>query len=330
MSDVLVTGGVGFFGFQLAKQLVNHGYHVHLVDNLARGVIDKEVESLLRKPGVMLSQIDLLDTDAVFALGSHFESIVHLAAIIGVQHVVERPYDVLLDNTRTFDNIIKLAQKQNNLSRLLFASSSEVYAGTLKYFQLEFPTPESSALTVSALNEPRTSYMLSKIMGEAMCHQSNVPYTIFRPHNIYGPRMGMAHVIPEQLKKAFEAKPGDELGVHSADHTRTFCYIDDAVEMLLRMLETKSCVGQTLNVGTEIPEVTIREIGEMCAAVSGKNLNIKELSPTLGSPQRRIPGMQLARDLLSIEPQIGLEEGIKKTWDWYRVNVFENDGHTAL
>ena len=172
--------------------------------------------------------------------------------------------------------------------------------------------------------------MLSKIMGEAMCHQSNVPYTIFRPHNIYGPRMGMAHVIPEQLKKAFDAKPEDELGVHSADHTRTFCYIDDAVEMLLRMLETKSCVGQTLNVGTEFPEVTIREIGEMCAAVSGKNLNIKELSPTPGSPQRRAPGMQLARDLLSIEPQIGLEEGVKKTWDWYRVNVFENDGHTAL
>ena len=128
--------------------------------------------------------------------------------------------------------MIALARQQEKFSRFLFASTSEVYAGTLESFNLTVPTPEESVLAVQNLNEPRTSYMLSKIYGEALCRQAGIPFTIFRPHNIYGPRMGMAHVIPEQLKKAWAAEEGDQLGVHSPDHRRSFCYIDDAVELL--------------------------------------------------------------------------------------------------
>ena len=90
-------------------------------------------------------------------------------------------------------NAIDIAKKQKRLKRLLFASTSEVYAGTLRYHGLEFPTTEETPLTVSDLRHPRTSHMLSKIYGEALLRQSNLPYTIFRPHNFYGPRMGMSH-----------------------------------------------------------------------------------------------------------------------------------------
>lgn len=327
---VLITGGAGFIGYHLAKHLAENGYSVRIVDNFVRGVVDPALKALLLQPEVTFSKVDLLDRDSVVALGIDFDAIFHLGAIIGVRHVLERPYEVLVDNTRMLDSVIALARRQSGLSRLLFASTSEVYVGTLKHFDLTMPTPESVALTVTALDAPRTSYMLSKIMGEAMCQRAGVPFTIFRPHNIYGPRMGMAHVIPEQLKRAFEASSGDRLDVHSPEHTRTFCYIDDAVEFLRRMLEEPSCAGQTLNLGTEAPEVSIREVVQTCVAVTGKDLRINTLPPTPGSPERRVPAMRLSKDLLDYESKVSLREGITRTWEWYRKHVLESRGPSAL
>ncbi len=327
--QVLITGGAGFIGYHLAKHLAASGYSVCLVDNHTRGIIDDDLKQLLIQPKVTLTEIDLLDRDAVLDLGIGFEAIYHLGAIIGVKNVLARPFDVLVDNTRMLENVIVLARQQKSCSRLLFASTSEVYAGTLKYFDLTVPTPENVALAVTALNEPRTSYMLSKIMGEAMVQQAGVPFTIFRPHNIYGPRMGMAHVIPEQLNKAFDSKPGDRLDVCSPGHTRAFCYIDDAVAMLHKMLTTESCIGQTLNLGTEAPEVTIREVVKTCIAATDKNLGINDLAPTSGSPVRRAPDMRLTKSLLNLESKVSLDEGITRTWNWYRKQVFENGGPSA-
>lgn len=327
--QVLITGGAGFIAYHLAKHLIASGKSVCLVDNYSRGLVDDNFKRLLIQPKVTFAEIDLLDRDAVLNLGIGFEAIYHLGAIVGVQNVLARPFNVLVDNTRMLENVITLARKQENLSRLLFASTSEVYAGTLKHFELPMPTPESVALAVTALNEPRTSYMLSKIMGEAMVQQSGVPFTICRPHNVYGPRMGMAHVIPEQLKKAFDSKPGDRLQVCSPNHTRAFCYIDDAVAMLYKMLTTDTCIGQTLNLGSEAPEVTIREVVRGCIAVTNKDLGIEDVAPTSGSPVRRAPDMRLTKSLLNLEPKVSLNEGIMRTWDWYREQVFQNSGPTA-
>ncbi|SVB93644.1 uncharacterized protein METZ01_LOCUS246498, partial [marine metagenome] len=218
--------------------MVDSGYIVCLVDSFLRGVRDRDLELLLSKQQATFSTIDLLNRKAVLSLGSDFDVIFHLAAIVGVAHVTERPYETLVDNVKMIDNVIELAKKQTKFSRLFFASSSEVYAGTLKYFQLPLPTPESTGLTITPLEESRTSYMLSKIVGEVMCQQAGLPFTIFRPHNVYGPRMGMVHIIPEQLRKIWEADSDTEVGVYSSDHRRSFCFIDDAVEMLKKMLET--------------------------------------------------------------------------------------------
>jgi len=327
--QILITGGAGFIGFHLAKNLASSGYKVCLVDNHVRGIADIHLKRLLTQDEVTLVNINLLDREAVLGLGDVFSTIFHLGAIIGVQHVLDRPFDVLVENVRMLDNVITLARQQLDLSRLFFASSSEVYAGTLKHFDLEIPTPEDVTLAVTALNEPRTSYMLSKIMGEAMVQQAGLPFTIFRPHNIYGPRMGMAHVIPEQLKKAFEAKPGDRLDVPSPGHTRSFCYVDDAVEMLHEMLLLDNCIGQTLNLGTETPEISIRDVVQTCIWATNKNLGINELAPISGSPVRRAPDMRLTKNLLGYEAKIKLDQGITRTWNWYREQVFESRGTSA-
>jgi nucleoside-diphosphate-sugar epimerase len=171
--------------------------------------------------------------------------------------------------------------------------------------------------------------MLSKIMGEAMVQHSGVPFTIFRPHNIYGSRMGLAHVIPEQLKNAFDAAPGDAIPVFSPEHKRAFCFVDDAVEMLARMAFNEGCQGTTLNLGAQTPEVSIRELAQMCVEISGKTLTLDELPPTPGSPERRAPDMRATAKLLDYEAKVGLRDGVSRTWNWYRDNVFETDGLTA-
>ncbi len=327
---ILITGGAGFIGFHLAKKLAGSGYRICLVDNLTRGIQDKDLAELLLDKKVSFVEANLLDHDAVAGLGVDFEAIFHLAAIVGVRHVLRRPYDVLAQNTRMLDNVITLARRQTVCSRLLFASTSEIYAGTLEHFDLAVPTPEHTPLALTALESPRTSYMLSKIMGEAMVQHSGVPFTIFRPHNIYGPRMGMAHVIPEQLKKAFDATPGDSISVYSPDHRRAFCYVDDAVEMLERILSYEACEGVTLNLGTETPEVTIREVVRTCMDIVGKTLQLKDLPATTGSPERRAPDMAKTNQLLGYQSQVSLHCGIEETWYWYREQVFQPGRVSAL
>ena len=227
-----------------------------------------------------------------------------------------------MDNTRMLENVIELCRRQNRFSRLLFASTSEVYAGTLRYFGLEVPTPEHSPLAVEDLGSPRTSYMLSKIVGEAMCRNSQVPFTIFRPHNIYGPRMGMAHVIPEKLMQIWESGANTEIEVASPEHTRTFCFIDDATEMLAKIIENDKTSGETINLGADRPEVTINDVVRLCLKVTGKSLTLVPSSDTPGSPRRRAPEIATARRLLAFEPIITLEEGLERTWKWYRDEVF--------
>ena len=326
---ILITGGAGFIGFHLARHLKSAGHEVCLADNHVRGVRDPDFLELVSDSGVASVEIDLLDSSETISLGEDFDVIFHLAAIIGVRHVQERPYDVLVHNTRMLENVISLAQTQQPSCRLLFASTSEIYAGTLKNFGLSIPTSEDAALTVTALDLPRTSYMVSKIMGEAMVQHSGVPFTIFRPHNIYGSRMGLAHVIPEQLKNAFDASPGDAIPVFSPEHKRAFCFVDDAVEMLARMAFNAACQGLTLNLGAQTPEVSIRELVQTCVEISGKTLTLNELPPTPGSPERRAPDMRATAKLLDYEAKVSLRDGISRTWIWYRKHVFEADGLTA-
>lgn len=322
--NVLVTGGAGFIGYHLAKKLADRGYRVVIVDNFSRGTFDSELSDLVKNPSVQMLDLDLRETRSLENIPTDLDYIVHLAAIIGVQNVVEKPFEVLVANTRMLENVIQLCRNQKCLPRLLFASTSEVYAGTLKYFHLEVPTPEDSPLTVEDLSNPRTAYMLSKILGEAMCRNADVPFTVFRPHNIYGPRMGMSHVIPEKLKQIWEAPLDGEIEVASPTHTRTFCFIDDATDMLVRIIENKDVSGTTINIGAEKPEVTIIDVVRVCMKITGKNLTLLPGRETPGSPRRRAPRVSVARELLAFEPVVTLEEGIRKTWQWYRDEIFQD------
>jgi len=329
MGNVLITGGAGFIGYHLASYLLARGHRIDLVDNFSRGVHDQSLDALSSQDGIRLINLDLSDKSALAELDTGYRLIFHLAAIVGVQHVLKAPYDVLSANVELLQNMLLFAKRQAALERFVFTSTSEVYAGTLKHFSMPIPTPETTPLALDELSNKRTSYMLSKIYGEALCLHSGLPVTIVRPHNFYGPRMGLSHVIPELLQKAYTTS-GDTLPVFSADHRRTFCYIDDAVAMISALALARASLGQTFNVGNQAPEVSMRELAGIILSVTGKDLKIDPQPATPGSPPRRCPDMTRTFGTIDYRPRIDLLTGVRRTFAWYKDNVFANQGTSAV
>ena len=321
MRKALLTGGAGFIGTHLARRLVEKGYEVDLVDDFSRGRNDVTVRELEETGRVRLLERDLRAPGALAEADDDYGVIAHLAAVVGVANVLERPYDVLRDNVAMTEETLAFAARQTALERLVFISTSEVYAGALEHFDLPIPTPESTPLALPDVGRPRTTYLLSKIYGEAMCHHAGLPFTIVRPHNVYGPRMGLAHVIPELLQRAHNATDG-RVEVFSVNHQRTFCYVEDAVEMIVHAMESRRCAGETLNVGTQTPEIAVGALARLIARIVGKDLEIVPLPATPGSPIRRSPDMTKTLELTGYAPRVSLEDGIRRTYEAYRREVF--------
>ncbi len=328
---VLITGGAGFIGGHLAKRLLQEAdTQVDLLDNYMRGVADDFLKELTDRPNVAIIECDMLAHGALDALGDDYDYIVHLAAIIGVKHVLERPFDVLRSNEIMMLAAMDLARRQKDLKRFVFASTSEIVAGTLKQYGLDIPTPETTPICMPDPSDRRHTYLLSKLYGEALCHHCGMPFTTFRPHNFYGPRMGLVHVVPELAKKINALPESGELEVFSCEHQRTFCYIEDAVEMVARLMLRQSGANGVFNIGVEKPEVTIRQVAEAVIQAMGKPIVIKEGPTTEGSPARRCPDMSKTIAATEYEPQVSLEQGVQHTLDWYRKNVFESGGVSAV
>ena len=326
LRKALVTGGAGFIGYHLASHLVSSGWHVDLVDSFARGTSDQALAKLRASERVRMLERDLRASDALGGVDDDYTHVFHLAAIVGVSRVLDRPYDVLRDNVAMLVQALDSAGAQSRLERFVFASTSEVYAGTFGRLGAAIPTPEDVPLALPDLAHRRTSYLLSKIYGEAMCHHAGVPFTIVRPHNVYGPRMGLSHVIPELLERAHSANEAGSLEVFSIDHRRTFCYVDDAVAIVARAALAEGAAGETLNVGTEDGEVSIGELARLVVSVVGKQLEIVPGPDTPGSPPRRCPDMTKTARLTGYRASVDLETGIRRTYEWYRRNVFDAAG----
>jgi len=318
VTHALITGGAGAIGLHLARRLVDDGARVTLIDNFARARRDDDLDTLVASDRVVMVDADLAAKDLADHLGDGFTHVFHFAALLGVANVERHPQAVLSVNVELTAAALEIARRQKALARFVFASTSEVYAGTLEHFGLTMPTPESTPLALPDLARPRTSYMLSKLYGEAMCLHAGLPVTIVRPHNVYGPRMGRAHVIPQMLERAFFAADGDAFDVYSAEHTRTFCYVADAVEMIARLSNAPEAVGRAVNVGTEAPEIRMDALAEVVLATVGRRARAVPLPATAGSPARRAPDMTLCRTLTGYASQVSLEDGVARAFRWYR------------
>jgi nucleoside-diphosphate-sugar epimerase len=243
----------------------------------------------------------------------------HFAAIIGVENVIEQPEEVLRVNAFGTYRIAEFATDLSELKRLIFASTSEVYAGTLEHFGMQIPTPETTPIALCDLKAKRTSYGLSKIFGESTCHIFNqrfdVPTTSLRYHNIYGPRMGYQHVMPE---KFVEIQNKERVEVYSPDHTRAFCYIQDAIKATVALAEAKDAINETVNVGNSTEEIDIYSLIEHLVDVIGEDIELVRAQHAPGSPTRRCPDTKRLRQLVDYEPTVSLKEGIRRTYEWYK------------
>ncbi len=319
----LISGGTGFIGSHVAEALLKRDWRIQIIDKY--GFKDyQDLDILKNHKNITFHEVDLKNFDQIASITNDFDYIFHFAAKLGVADVSNEPYEVLRTNISTTENIINYSLLNPNLNRFIFASTSEVYSGTQKHFNLTIPTPESEPLTIDSVSSPRSSYMLSKSIGESLCHFSKLPVTILRPFNIYGSRAGIRHVIPQLLEKIYKAKAGDSIEVFSPDHTRAFCHIDDATMQIMSIIDNENCINETLNLGNQTREITMFELAKICIKVSGKDLDIKKLGITEGSPKRRAPSMEKSQRLIDSLPKVTLEEGIARTYSWYSNNFFEN------
>ena len=331
MAKTLIIGGGGFIGGHLAQALVRDGEQVDIIDNFSRAVRDPFFQELEKLENVNIIDVDISSLGSTSLLSYDYKYIYQFAAILGVQHVLQRPYEVLLKNVLIQTKAIELAKQQKALQRFIFSSTSEIYAGSLKHMGMPIPTPENVPIALTELDHPRTSYMLSKIYGEAMCQHSGLPFTIVRPHNLYGPRMGMAHVLPELMKKALPLPQKGKLEVASVNHRRAFCYIDDAIKIMRELVSNTKAVCGTYNLGNQKQEITIGKFASLVLeAIDRSDLEIIFLPETPGSPERRCPDMTLTHKVIGKFNFIDLKEGINETYKWYAKNVFSKGGVSAI
>lgn len=314
MTDVLVTGGTGFVGRALVEELVHAGYTVRVLDNFSR---EGEVYSERLPDSVEIRRGDVRDYECVREASQGVDSLVHLAAINGTENFYERPGDVVEVAVKGTLNTADAAL-ETDVERYLFASSSEVYQEPNT-----IPTDETERLLIPDITNPRFSYSAGKIAGEAISlhHLENhgVETVVFRPHNIYGPNMGLDHVIPEfMIRMKREADAGNtamELDIQGdGTQTRAFCYIEDAARGIRRLLEHGES-GEIYNVGTQ-KEVTIEQLAHEVGSVVGIDIELVPGPLPAGSTPKRCPDVSKLRSL-GYEPEWNLSEGLETTWTWY-------------
>ena len=245
-----------------------------------------------------------------------FDYIYHFAAILGVQKVIENPFITLKENILSTINLIDFSKKQKKLKKICFTSTSEVYAYTLRKKLAKYPTPEDIDFLVSKDFSPRSSYLLSKIVGEHLMNYSRLNFIIFRPHNIFGPQMGFAHVIPQLTKKILKHKKR-KIIINNSKHKRTFCDIDFAIELIFNISHNKGLNRKTFNIGSPEKEISIIQLSQKIQKILNlKNQLISSTSQKDNSPERRRPDM--SKSLHYTRQKHNFEKKLKEAVLWYK------------
>lgn len=318
MPKVLITGGAGFIGYHLEKALAEQGYDVTLCDNFFRGRMDGDLAELCRHPNVRFVACDLTRPDSLDVLEDAYDYTYHLAAINGTRHFYEMPDVVLRVNVLAIINLLD-GWANGRFGKILFSSSSEVYAGTARAYGVDLPTPEEVPLVLDDLQNPRLSYGSSKILGELLvinyARTRNLPMTIVRYHNVYGPRMGYEHVIPQFCLRILKRE--NPFPIYGADETRAFCHIDDAIRATQLAMECDGTNSCTLNIGNPREEVAIRDLADLMFDLFDFHPRVDIQPAPEGCVKRRCPDISRLTRLTGYRPQMTLETGLVETLRWY-------------
>lgn len=307
MKKILITGGAGNVASSLADRLLGtENYEVVILDNLSTGDIKKVP---LDNPNCSFIEADANSTsDVKNVFDSHrFDVVFHYAALVGVKRTLDNPDQVLRD-IDGFKNILDAASEQK-IERFFFSSSSEVYGEPVEIPQYEDTTPLNAKLP----------YAIVKNVGEAYAKTYNqlydLPYTIFRFFNTYGPKQSTDFVISKFIAAALQ---DDDITIYGDGlQTRTFCYIDDNTEATLKILQNDLLINETANLGND-HEMTILELAKQIIDTLGSKSKIVHLPPLAeGDMSRRCPDISKMRSILQRD-LVPLQEGVLKTAEYIK------------
>jgi nucleoside-diphosphate-sugar epimerase len=309
---VLITGGAGFIGTTLARRLVGQN-EVVAYDNLHRDALTGN--DLLEHGSFSFVQGDVLDADLLRETAAGATHIVHLAAIAGVDTVLESPVRTLRVNVIGTYNALEAAQATaKTVERFVDFSTSEVF-GTHAY-----KVEETHVTSGGSVGEARWTYAVSKLTGEYMAHaycdELGLPTVSLRPFNVYGPGQIGGGAIRAFIETALA---GRDLVIHGdGSQVRAWCYVDDLVEALVLVLERPEAVGEVFNVGNALSVLTVLELAELILRLTEAPVQIVHRPLHYTDVEIRIPNVDKARKLLGWEALIGLDEGLERTIAWYR------------
>jgi len=319
MARVLILGGAGFVGYHLLRRLTaERGTSVTVVDDFSRGRRDAELAAVLHRPGVHLHEADLTEPTALAPLDKTWDEVYMLAAVVGVRHAMSDPVRVLRVNTLSVLNVLDWLTPA--AGRLFFSSTSETYAAGVELGQLPVPTPEDVPVSVRDINNPRLAYAASKILGESAtihhARERGVPFVIGRLHNVYGPRMGTDHVVPELCLRALARE--DPFRVYGLEQRRAFCHVDDAIEAIRRLMASDAAVGRIVNIGNDEDETAVGDLLALVLRLAGFAPALDARPAPAGSVPRRCPDLTRLRELTGYRPSVTLADGVRDTFEWYR------------
>lgn len=303
---VLVSGGAGFIGSHLCERLVERGDEVICLDNLFTGRLEN-VAHLRDKPGFRFVQHDvceplLVDVDRIF----------NLACPASPIHYQIDPIRTVQTNVMGMINMLEIARRMG--ARILQASTSEVYGDPAVH-----PQTEDYWGNVNTIG-PRACYDEGKRVAETLMsdyhRQAGVDIRLPRIFNTYGPRMAEndGRVVSNFVLQALR---GEELTLYgTGEQTRSFCYVDDLVEGLLRLMDADGIV-EPVNLGNP-GEFTMRQLAETICRLSGTEARVKYRPLPEDDPARRKPDISKAKQLLGWEPTVQLEDGLARTIEYFR------------
>ncbi len=306
-----ITGGAGFIGSRLIGKLYEKN-EITVYDTFARDSLKDK--SYGTHANVKLIKGDVLDGAKVEESMKGHTIVVHCAAIAGIDTVTKSPVTTLRVNMLGSANVLEAAARLPACDRVLCFSTSEVYG------QRAFRVSEKDSTTVGGVGEPRWAYAVGKLAEEHLAimyhREQKLPTVVIRPFNVYGPGQVGEGAIRNFILRALKNEPISIYG--SGTQIRSWCYVDDMVDVLMAAFTNPKAVGESFNVGNELAVATTYGLAEMIVRVTGSKSTISFVARDSADVELRIPSATKMKDLLGIEAKVHLEEGIRRTAEYYK------------
>jgi UDP-glucose 4-epimerase len=307
---ILITGGTGFIGTALTERLCAEN-EVVILDRKLDGS-SWTMSGHNGHPNVRIVLGDILDAGTVARALEGVDSVIHLAAIVGVNAVRARPRATIETNFLGTLTLLRAVEQLPVLPRLVYFSTSEVFG--INSFRVQ----ECMSTSIGPVQETRWSYSISKLVGEHLlqCYyrEAGVPTVTIRPFNVFGPGRVGDHAL---LRFVLSALIHEDIIVHgTGDQVRSWCYIDDFVNGVLAALVRPEAVGEDFNLGNPRNTLTIYELAKRVVNIIGSSSKIQFVQTNYADIDIRVPHMEKARRLLGFEPNVDIDEGIQRTVPW--------------